>query len=40
MGLALAALRRLGEDIETSLYQLAFGTVEAEFAQANAKGTA
>lgn len=27
MGLALAALRRLGEDIETSLYQLAFGTV-------------
>jgi hypothetical protein len=27
MALALAALRRLGEDIETSLYQLAFGTV-------------
>lgn len=27
MALALAALRRLGEDIETALYQLAFGTV-------------
>lgn len=27
MALAMAALRRLGEDIETALYQLAFGTV-------------